>query len=127
MRRDPIQASNGLPAFGYEKGVKMELSESSIASNLWGISKQHFRQIIRPQPVPSRSEPFNFKTISASSSRARLRREGKEAFGPPEGVGEDIRRGEGLREPVPRELGRGSPVHVRTQMAHVDALHLHRG
>lgn len=29
--------------------------------------------------------------------------------------------------PVPPELGRGPPEHVRTQMAHVDALHLRQG
>ncbi|KAH8980052.1 hypothetical protein EDB92DRAFT_1820676 [Lactarius akahatsu] len=101
-----IQTSNGLTASGYEK-----------------ISKQHIRQIIRPQPVPSRSGPF--KTVSTSSSRARRRRKGEAALGVPKGN----RWGEGLRVPVPRELGtgRGSPVHVRTQMAHVDALHLRRG
>ena len=35
--------------------------------------------------------------------------------------------GEGLRVLVPLKLGMGPPVHVRTQMAHVDALHLRRG
>jgi hypothetical protein len=65
--------------------------------------------------------------VSISSSQGRLRREGEAPFELPKGGGEGDRWGDGLRVPVPPELGRGPPVHVRTQMAHVDALHLRRG
>jgi hypothetical protein len=97
-----------------------------VTVSLWRISKQQIRQIVRPQPLPSRSrsELFAIKVVSISSSQGRLRREGEAPFELPKGGGEGDRWGDGLRVPVPPELGRGPPVHVRTQMAHVDALHL---
>ncbi len=119
------------PTVSLRSVTKSEQNEDSREVNcihLWRISKQRIRQIIRPQPVPSRSGPFTFETASISSSRACLRREGEAALGLPKGGGEGNRWGDGLRViPIPQGLGRGSPVHVRTQMAHVDALHLQRG
>ena len=61
--------------------------------------------------------------VSISSSRERRRREGEAALRLSKG-GEGHRWGDGLLVPVPPELGKGPPEHVRIQMAHVDALHL---
>ena len=92
--------------------------------HLWRISKQQIRQIIRPQPFPSRSESFVVTMVSISSSRGRRRREGEGAFRLSKGGGEGHWWGDGLLMPVPPEPGRGPPEHVRIQMVHVDALHL---
>ena len=123
-RRKTIQASNGLTTFMLRKVSEIRTSKRSICTHLWSISKQHIRQIILPQPPPSHSDSF---TVEISSSRGRRRRrEGDAAVGLPKGGGGSNRWGDGSRVPVPRERGKG-PVHVRTQMGHVDMLHLQRG
>src|ERR1700761_4731406 len=80
------QSKQATVSLGWLRKVsEIRTSERSICTHLWSISKQHIRQIIRPQPPPSHSESF---TAEVSSSRGRRRRcEVDTAVGLPKGGG----------------------------------------